>query len=223
VHLSSSKNSHGVLPKTCINKFRKHCLWSSYLNCKKPSKAAWPLVCLPKDCGGLGVLNLYTQNESLLLKHLHKFFNNLDVPWVQLIWSYHYQNGSLPLNSSRVSFWWNDVLKSLTSFKGMASAIIKDGSTCFFWTDVWNGRLLSSQYPELYSFAKDHKLSVQSFITLVHLTNLSDLFHLPLSSQAYSQFQQPETIIADTVLQEGNDTWSYLWGSSMFASSKTYS
>jgi hypothetical protein len=109
-----------LLPKTVIkqiDKFRKHCLWrGSDLNCKKPSKAAWPLVCLPKDCGGLGARNLYTQNESLLLKHMHRFFNNLDVPWVQLVWSCHYQNGGLPLNNSRGSFWWRDVLKSLTSF-----------------------------------------------------------------------------------------------------------
>jgi len=52
----------------------------SNLSCKKPSKAAWPIVCVPKECGGLGALNLYTQNESLLLKHLHNFFNHLDVP-----------------------------------------------------------------------------------------------------------------------------------------------
>jgi hypothetical protein len=69
-----------------IDKFRKHCLRrGSDMNSKKPCKAAWKLVSLPKVCGGLGALNLYTQNQSLLLKHLHKFFNKLDVSWVQLI------------------------------------------------------------------------------------------------------------------------------------------
>jgi hypothetical protein len=86
-----------LLPKTVIkqiDKFRKHCLWrGSDMDNKKPSKAAWPLVCIPKENGGLGALNLNTQNVSLLLKHLHKFYNNLDVPWVQLIWNSYYQNG----------------------------------------------------------------------------------------------------------------------------------
>jgi len=78
-----------LLPKTVIkqiDKFRKHYLWrGSDMNSKKPAKAAWPLVCLPKDSVGLGALNLYIQNVSLLLKQLHKFYNNLDIPWVQLI------------------------------------------------------------------------------------------------------------------------------------------
>jgi hypothetical protein len=73
-----------LLPKTeikQINKYRKHCLWrGSDMTSKKPPKAAWPLVCLPKTEGGLGVLNLYAQNESLLLKHLHKFFNRASIP-----------------------------------------------------------------------------------------------------------------------------------------------
>lgn len=98
----------------------------------------------------------------------------------------------------------------------------KDGSTCFFRTDVWKSRLLSSQYPELFSFAKDQNISVQSFISLLDM-DMSDLFHLPLSTQAYSQFQQLVIIMADTILQEGNDTWSYIWDSSVFASSKANS
>ena len=80
-----------------IDKYRKHCLWrGSNINAKKPPKAAWDMVCLPKSEGGLGVLNLRTQNEALLLKYLHKFFNRMDIPWVKLIWELHYSDGSLP-------------------------------------------------------------------------------------------------------------------------------
>ena len=45
------------------------------------AKAAWPMVCIPKCEGGLGVLNIQTQNEALLLKHLDKFFNKREMPW----------------------------------------------------------------------------------------------------------------------------------------------
>jgi hypothetical protein len=73
-----------LLPKTVIkqiDKYQKHCLWrGSDMSSKKPPKAAWPLVCLPKTEGGLRALNLYVQNESLLLKHLHKFFNRATIP-----------------------------------------------------------------------------------------------------------------------------------------------
>ena len=42
--------------------------------------AAWDMVCCPKRNGGLGVLNLKIQNDALLLKLLHKFDNQLDMP-----------------------------------------------------------------------------------------------------------------------------------------------
>jgi len=61
-----------------------------------PQKAAWEMVCLSKSEGGLGVLKLQTQNEALLLKNLHKFFNRLDIPWVHLIWEKYYNDGSPP-------------------------------------------------------------------------------------------------------------------------------
>ena len=49
------------------------------------AKAVWPLVTRSKDEGDLGVLDLKSQNEALLLKNLHKFFNRADIPWVHLV------------------------------------------------------------------------------------------------------------------------------------------
>jgi hypothetical protein len=75
----------GVLKQ--IDKFRKHCLWrGADVNSKKPSKAAWEFVCVPKDEGDLGVLNLEKQNKAPLMKNLEIFFNK-DIPrCVSLIW-----------------------------------------------------------------------------------------------------------------------------------------
>jgi hypothetical protein len=122
-----------LLSKTVIkqiDKYRKYCLWrGANINSKAPPKAAWTMVCLPK--GGLGVINLRAQNEALLLKNLHKFFNRVDTPWVQLVWEKHYQNGKLPSHIKKGSFWWRDNLKLLDSFKGMATVHLQDGSTCY--------------------------------------------------------------------------------------------
>jgi hypothetical protein len=44
----------------------EHCLWrGANINAKTPPKAAWAMVCLPKEEGGLGVINLRVQNEAL--------------------------------------------------------------------------------------------------------------------------------------------------------------
>jgi hypothetical protein len=73
-------------------------------NARQKPKAAWPMVCRSKEHGGLGVLNIKTQNEALLLKHLHKFFNREDLTWVSLIWEQYYSSGKLPRNSKKGSF-----------------------------------------------------------------------------------------------------------------------
>jgi hypothetical protein len=58
--------------------------------------ASWEMICRPKDQGGLGVLDLRLQNKALLIKNLHKFYNQHDIPWVKLLWQAHYNNGHLP-------------------------------------------------------------------------------------------------------------------------------
>jgi hypothetical protein len=69
-----------------LDKYRRHCLWrGSDITSRKPSKAAWPMVCTPKKQGGLGVMDLYAHNEAMLLRFLHKFFMQADIPWVKLV------------------------------------------------------------------------------------------------------------------------------------------
>lgn len=89
-----------TLPPTVVKqfeKFRKDCLWrGSEVNNRKPPKAAWEMVTLPNEEGGLGVIDLRKHNEALMMKNLHKFFNQLDIPWVSLVWEKHYPNGKLP-------------------------------------------------------------------------------------------------------------------------------
>ena len=73
---------------------------------KKPALVAWSSVCRPKNQGGLGVLNINAQNNALLLKNLHKFFNSHDIPWVKLVWEAYYSTGHLPGSQMVGYFWW---------------------------------------------------------------------------------------------------------------------
>lgn len=55
---------------------QRHCLWrGSDANANGKSLTAWLQVTKPKDKGGLGVVDLRSQNEVLLLKHLDKLYN----------------------------------------------------------------------------------------------------------------------------------------------------
>ncbi|XP_073357981.1 uncharacterized protein [Aegilops tauschii subsp. strangulata] len=65
-----------------LNKLRRYCLRAknSEDGVKNNSLAAWELVCRTKRKGGLGVIDIKTQNVALLLKHLFKFYNREEVP-----------------------------------------------------------------------------------------------------------------------------------------------
>lgn len=68
-----------------INIYRKHCLWSKGdINRKGSCLATWEVACKPKEQGGLGIIDIESQNDALLMKFLDKFYNNVDVPWVNL-------------------------------------------------------------------------------------------------------------------------------------------
>lgn len=156
----------------------------------------------------------------MLLKNFHKFSNKADIPWVHLVWSCHYVNGTLPQSDNkRGSFWWRDTLKLLDQFKVLAAASFKDGSTCFLWLDVWNDHFLAHQFPHLFLFAKNQAPTVQQACQTVAL---SELFHLPLSEEAFQHFQELELIISDLQVLDVSDQWVYIWGSSLFSSKKAY-
>ena len=182
MYFMSTFKLHKIVVKQ-IDKYRKHYLWrGSDINARSAPKAAWELVRLPKKEGGLGVLNLETHNDALLLKNLHNFFNRQDIPWVHLIWESYYNDGSLPSSSKRKgSFWWKDILKLIEYFKGMAMIQISDGATCLFWDDLWNSRVPRLSYPELYSFAKDPLISLKMAWAV---DGPEQLLHLPISNEA---------------------------------------
>lgn len=138
-----------------IDRGRKQCIWGGNDRTEKAGNlVAWPLMIKPKDKGGLGIINLYVQNDALLLKQLHKFYSKQDVPWVQLIWSTYYTD-KVPHNSREVgSFWWKDVFRLNTIYRGVARCTIGDGSTVSFWEDLWSPNMLADLYPRLFSFVK---------------------------------------------------------------------
>jgi hypothetical protein len=49
------------------------------------------MVCIQRRKGGLGVIDLKSHDEALMMKNLHKFFNRVSIIWEKL-----YPNGRLP-------------------------------------------------------------------------------------------------------------------------------
>lgn len=104
----------------------------------------------------------------------------------------------------------------------MAKCNLGDGKSAYFGTDLWHSNCLHLIYPHLFSFARDTEISVHNAIQSEYL---EDLFHLPLSVQAYEQFLQLEGICDELRASEFincNDSSSYIWGSERFSSRQAY-
>ena len=136
-----------------IDRMRKQCLWrGNDPNKKEGNLAAWPMVQKPKHKGGLGVINLRLQNDALLLKQLHKFYNHHNIPWVHLIWAKYYTN-KVPHGSRKVgSFWWKDILRLNPIYRNIATCALGDGSTILFLGRYLVPGHLSYEVPEVVFF-----------------------------------------------------------------------
>ena len=186
-----------------IDRARKHCLWrGSEINAKNKSLVAWPKALKPKNKGGLGIVDLRTQNDALLLKHLDKFYNKRDISWVNMVWQSYYSQGQMPhATADKGFFWWRDLLHLSDKFRGVASCAVGNGTSVLFWLDVWNGHYLQEKLPRLFSFAKNQKISVAAFLSI---TDMTSHFHLPLSEQAHQEYIELQGIIQGIQLREEN-------------------
>jgi hypothetical protein len=177
------------------------------------------MVCLPKKQGGLGVIDLNTHNEAMLLKFLHKFYSKADIPWVRLVWDNYYGNRKLPGQTKKGSFWWRDIVKLLDKFKNLASVLVATGDTVLLWSDKWNGNTPAQLFPELFSFAQNPAITFQDAVNKPLFLNN---FHLPLSAQAHDQLQQLSSLVNNRPAVGNLDLWSYSWGNAKFSTAKAY-
>jgi hypothetical protein len=159
-----------------IHRARRHCMWrNSDCNTKSKPLVAWRKCRRPKKKGGLGIINLGSQNTALHLKHLDKFYNKRDIPRINLIWNTYYSEGEVPhATKNRGSFWWRDLLKLCDIYRGIAKCSEGDGSTVLFWFDLWNDHLLQNEFLRLYSFAKNKSVLVATFL---NTAQMDELFH----------------------------------------------
>lgn len=191
-----------ALPKGIIeqlNKYLRHCfLEEIWYGREGPALISWNKVCMPKDKGGLGVLDLHLHNNCFLMKHLHKFFNSQDLPWVQLVWELYFEGKSL--SNCRVgSFWWRDITKLIPTYKENSKCSARSGQTIMFWHGNWNTTPLRIAMPELFSFVLQQDISLKDFMDY---EDISGLFHTPLSARAFHQFTQLQVLLNNVQLTD---------------------
>ena len=191
-----------------MDRVLRQCLWRGNSDTPKQSLAAWDMLCKPKSVGGVGIVNFPKQNEALLLKHLHKFYNMAEVPWVSLIWNAHYVDCVPHVENPCGSFWWRDIMKLVEQYISVSTVVPGKGNTFMFWEDAWafgdSTQPLSLSYPRLYSYVLDKKMSTAE---VYGLPDMLSLFYLPLSVQAYEEFQDLSAKMELGPLSSEDDRW----------------
>ena len=205
-----------------LDKIRRHCLWNKKTDTgeKCNSLAAWPMVRRPKKSGGLGILDLHVQNDALLLKLLHKFYNQHGTPWVNLIWNTYYTDIVPHATEPCDSFWWRDLIQLMPIYQGVTQTNVRNGTTALFWKDDWNHSIYEEKYPRAFSYCKNGDILIQAFL---NTSDLATTFHLPLSVQAHDELRQIQREVATVELTNENDTWTYYWGAHSFKTTSYYS
>ena len=96
---------------------------------------------------------------------------------------------------------------------------IQNGESRLLWEDLWLGIVSSQAYPKLFFFAKNKRITLSKAKSIIPLHNL---FHLPLSIEAFVELQQLEQDLQGITLTPEHDWWSYIWNSRMYKSTKAY-
>ncbi|WVZ53969.1 hypothetical protein U9M48_004850 [Paspalum notatum var. saurae] len=109
VMLSFFEIPRGVLKK--IEYFRSRFFWQYDNHKNKYRLISWPILCQPKEQGGLGVQNLDIQNKCLLSKWLFKLCNE-DGIWQDLLRNKYLKGNSLSQTQKkpRDSHFWKSLI-----------------------------------------------------------------------------------------------------------------
>jgi hypothetical protein len=148
------------------------------------------------------------------MKHLHKFYNKEDIPWVQLVGFKHYSR-KVPHASAEVcSFWWKYILRLNVLYRGITKCNVGDGKTVTFWENLWTKEILASKFPILHSFVRNSNSSVHD---LMNAEDLDSLFLLPLSLTAMDDMISLQQMLVNIPYNaDSKDTWTLIWGNQVY-------
>ncbi|WVZ96731.1 hypothetical protein U9M48_042332 [Paspalum notatum var. saurae] len=127
------------IPKGICKKldfFRSGFFWQGDNHRKKYRLTKWGLLCLPKDQGGLGILNLEAQNTCLLSKWLYKLINE-DGIWQQLFKKKYLKNKTIAevFWKPEDSHFWSGLMKVKDRFMDLSTFQVHNGLQTRFWED----------------------------------------------------------------------------------------
>jgi hypothetical protein len=196
----------GVLKK--LDYYRSRFYWQSDEHKKKYRLIKWGVLQQPKCLGGLGILDLETQNKCLLAKWIINLLNE-DGTWQQLIKAKYLNRKTFTQVAKRPgdSQFWMGLMEIKDTILAKGRFQVNNGRQARFWEDVWvGGQALKDTYPTLYNITRRKNVSVASVISEVPV-NMS--FRRALTGSNRQKWFQLVESIAHLMLNERED--KFIW------------
>jgi hypothetical protein len=128
-------------------------------------------MCLPKDCGGLGIQNQEIQTRCLLSKWLFKLINEDDI-WQNLLRRKYLSNKTLSQAHKQPgdSHFWAGLIKVKGHFLQCGRFKINSGLDTRLGEDIWLGdKPLKSVYGNLYQIVRKKSATVAEVLSTTPL------------------------------------------------------
>ncbi|XP_078152115.1 uncharacterized protein LOC144547363 [Carex rostrata] len=186
-----------------IDRIRRQFLWQGTQSKRKYALMTWQELCIAKQFGGMGILNLQQMNYALLSKWWWRFKD----PHYSNLWKSVLQaNLSLPLPVS--PFWKAVTAISQVCNLGMSYQPGYQGAVSF-WEDTWYEYCpLKIRFYQLYNICTTPQVTVQDVIA----TQGQCLrFRRSLTGIIFQEWQQILQIISSTAFTHDLDQVAWQW------------
>ena len=196
--LSAMQLPQGTLD--AIDKKRRAFLWSGESTTTGAQcLVAWEQTCLPKEQGGLGIKDLRTLNQCLLLKHLHRLHHPGESAWANWM---HNNTNVASLEGACEGTHWKTLRDLLPVYRAITTTSIGNGLNTSFWHDNWlPSGPLAETFPALFSHAKEPNASVGKVCS----EPLRSHFEHRLSQVAAAELSTLEELTEEVLLQTEPD------------------
>ncbi|XP_061354895.1 uncharacterized protein LOC133299454 [Gastrolobium bilobum] len=123
-------------------KLQRNFIWGDSESKRRAHYVAWDHLCYPKDCGGLGIINLRIQNEAFMQKIAWQIANDQKSLWVQVL-LVKYGRKKNPKRSMIAkrsdSTLWKNICTAREKMAQHTEWVIGNGKDTLFWQDELGG------------------------------------------------------------------------------------
>ena len=164
----------------------------------------WKTVCLPKDQGGLGVLDIGLMNIALLAKLLWKLINEKGM-WQIVFLKKYLTNSSLGqcVMKPGDSHFWQRLMEIKPLFLACCRFEVGNGRRTRFWEDLWfSDTCFAVRFPLFFGVLNDQNVLVSTVFS-AGVNSLS--FRRNLSAEKMVEWRELLRICSGVRLTEEED------------------